>query len=238
MPSLSVFRSLSWSIPSAAWPISPRVELRTPMAPEVAFSEDPLRMLRLHRFVATLGFHPRPGRRGGGGEHGRAAQIVSAERIRDEFSRLITAPYPETALWGVVRSGLAAHFLPELLDLEMEQDPVQRHKDVLAHSIAVTVCTSPDLVLRLAALLHDIGKPATRQFGKEGSASTTTRWSGRGWPGRGSGRCASPARSSTMSGTWCSSICAPTPTRWDGPMPRCVATCVMPATSSSRSTSW
>ena len=143
-------------------------ELRTPMAPEVAFSEDPLRMLRLHRFVATLGFTPDPAAETAVQSMAGRLEIVSAERIRDEFSRLITAPYPETALWGVVRSGLAVHFLPELLDLEMEQDPVQRHKDVLAHSIAVTACTSPDLVLRLAALLHDIGKPATREFGKAG----------------------------------------------------------------------
>ncbi len=142
--------------------------LRTPMEPEVAFSEDPLRMLRLHRFVATLGFTPDPAAEAAVESMAGRLQIVSAERIRDEFSRLLTAPYPETALWGVIRSGLAAYFLPELLDLEMEQDPVQRHKDVLAHSVAVTVCTSPDLVLRLAALLHDIGKPATRQFGPGG----------------------------------------------------------------------
>jgi poly(A) polymerase len=142
--------------------------LRTPMPPEVAFSDDPLRMLRLHRFVATLGFTPDPAAEAAVQNMSGRLQIVSGERIRDEFTKLLSAPYPEAALWGVVRSGLAAFFLPELVELEMEQDPVQRHKDVLAHSIAVTVCTSPVLVLRLAALLHDIGKPATRAFGPAG----------------------------------------------------------------------
>jgi poly(A) polymerase len=94
--------------------------------------------------------------------------IVSAERIRDELSKLVVAPAPGKALARVVATGLAAHFLPELPSLAMEQDPHQRHKDVLAHTLAVVDKSSPDLVLRLAALFHDIGKPDTRQFGPDG----------------------------------------------------------------------
>jgi len=96
--------------------------------------------------------------------------IPSAERIRDEFSKLLVAPQPGSALRGMVRTGLAAHIIPELVELEMAQDPIHRHKDVLAHTIAVVDKTEPKLELRLAALLHDIGKPATRQFSDSGAA--------------------------------------------------------------------
>ncbi len=78
------------------------------------------------------------------------------------------APTPGRALMGIVEHGLAARFFPELLDLAMEQDPEHRHKDVLAHTLAVVDKTSPDLVLRLAALFHDIGKPETREYGPGG----------------------------------------------------------------------
>ncbi len=144
--------------------------LRTPLSPEVSFSDDPLRMLRLYRFVATLGFTPDPEAETAVRAMGSRLEIVSAERIRDEFSKLIVAPDPTEALWALVDSGLAARFLPELVELRMQQDPHQRHKDVLAHTVAVVAKTSPRLVLRLAALLHDIGKPATRTFGPQGVA--------------------------------------------------------------------
>jgi poly(A) polymerase len=99
---------------------------------------------------------------------GDRLEIVSAERIRDELSKLILAPAPGSALARVVGTGLAKHFLPELPALAMEQDPHQRHKDVLAHTLAVVNKTTPDLILRLGALFHDIGKPDTRQFGPDG----------------------------------------------------------------------
>ncbi len=142
--------------------------LRTPLEPKVAFSDDPLRMLRLYRFVATLGFEPDPAAERAVEEMAGRLEIVSAERIRDEFSKLIVAETPGPALWGLVRSGLAEMFVPELPALAMEQDPHQRHKDVLAHTIAVTEKASPRLRLRLAALFHDVGKPATREFGPHG----------------------------------------------------------------------
>lgn len=142
--------------------------LRTPLEPSISFSEDPLRMLRLFRFQATLGFEPEEDTLEAVRRMGDRLEIVSAERIKDELSKLMTAPAPGAALAGVVGSGLADHFLPELPTLAMEQDPHQRHKDVLAHTLAVVDKASPDLVLRLAALFHDIGKPDTRQFGPDG----------------------------------------------------------------------
>lgn len=142
--------------------------LRTPLDPSISFSEDPLRMLRLFRFQGTLGFEPEAGTAQAVTEMGDRLEIVSAERIRDELSKLVVAPAAGEALDRVVASGLADHFLPELPSLAMEQDPHQRHKDVLAHTLAVLDKTRPELVLRLAALFHDIGKPDTRQFGKDG----------------------------------------------------------------------
>ena len=143
--------------------------LRTPLAPEVSFSDDPLRMLRLFRFVATLGFDPDPAALKAVVDMADRISIVSAERIRDELSKMLVAPQPGRALMGMVRTGLAAHVIPELAELEMAQDPIHRHKDVLAHTIAVVDKTEPRLELRLAALLHDIGKPSTRQFSDEGA---------------------------------------------------------------------
>jgi poly(A) polymerase len=142
--------------------------LRTPLEPEISFSEDPLRMLRLFRFEGTLGFKSDARTVEAVAGMGERLEIVSAERIRDELSKLVVAPAAGMALDRVVTSGLAAHFLPELPALAMEQDPHQRHKDVLAHTLAVVDKTRPELVLRLAALFHDIGKPDTRQFGKDG----------------------------------------------------------------------
>ncbi len=138
--------------------------LRTPLDPEVSFADDPLRMLRAARFMARLGLEPTEelvsAVRAG---HGRLA-IVSAERIRDELDKIMVVPVPSTALWFIVRTGLAEEFLPELPGLALEQDPIHKHKDVLGHTLAVVDKTSPDRLLRLAALFHDVGKPRTRAF--------------------------------------------------------------------------
>lgn len=142
--------------------------LRTPLEPEVSFSDDPLRMLRLFRFQATLDFRPDRSALEAARNMAERLDIVSRERIRDEFSKLVVASDPGPALEGLVATGLADRFIPELPALAMEQDPVHGHKDVLSHTIAVTQKASPDLVLRLAALLHDVGKPATREFGPGG----------------------------------------------------------------------
>lgn len=143
--------------------------LRTPLSPEISFSDDPLRMLRLFRFMATLAFEPDRATLAAVVDMAGRLSIISSERIRDELSRLMVAPRPGPALMGLVRTGLTAHIIPELADLEMAQDPIHRHKDVLAHTIAVVDKTEPKLELRLAALLHDIGKPATRQFSDSGA---------------------------------------------------------------------
>lgn len=142
--------------------------LRTPLDPHVSFGDDPLRMLRLFRFQATLGFSPDGEALAAVREMAPRLGIISAERIRDELSKLLVAPAPGEALRLVVESGLAEYFLPELPGLAMEQDPQHHHKDVLAHTFAVVDKASPDLTLRLAALLHDIGKPDTREFGPGG----------------------------------------------------------------------
>jgi len=94
--------------------------------------------------------------------------IVSAERIRGELDKLIVGDNVEAGLWGIVESGLAGRFLPELSALAAARDPQHRHKDVLAHTIAVVGKCPPDRIVRLAALFHDIGKPDTREFGPDG----------------------------------------------------------------------
>jgi poly(A) polymerase len=142
--------------------------LRTPLDPEISFGDDPLRMLRLFRFKAMLDFDPDLSALEAVSKMASRLEIISAERIRDEFSKLIVAPEPGPSLDLAVQSGLADHFIPELPRLSMEQDPYHRHKDVLAHTFAVVDKASPDLTLRLAALLHDIGKPDTREFGPGG----------------------------------------------------------------------
>src|SRR4029079_2053033 len=94
--------------------------------------------------------------------------IVAADRIRDELDKLLLAKRPSLGLELVVETGLVEEFLPELLALRLEQDPVHKHKDVLRHTYAVVENTEPDLVLRLAALMHDFGKPKTRSITPEG----------------------------------------------------------------------
>ena len=147
--------------------------LRTPLPATELFSDDPLRMLRLFRFMATLGFVPDPEAVVAVREMGDRLEIISAERIRTEFDKLMVGPDVVRALEALVISGLADHFIPEIPALAVEQDPIHRHKDVLAHTIAVVgkadaERTAPRLEVRLAALFHDIGKPATREYGKGG----------------------------------------------------------------------
>lgn len=142
--------------------------LRTPLDPEVSFGDDPLRMLRLYRFTATLGFEPDEVAEEAAASMRDRLTIVSAERIRDELDRLIVGEYVAEGLEGIVRSRLADVFLPELTALGLQQDPHHRHKDVLAHTIAVVAKCPPDRITRLAALFHDVGKPETREFASDG----------------------------------------------------------------------
>ncbi len=146
--------------------------LRTPLSPEVSFSDDPLRMLRAARFIARLELTPVPELvEAVRAMHERLA-IVSAERIRDELDKLICIPKPSAGLWFAIETGLADHFLPELPGMRLEQDPIHRHKDVLTHTLAVVENVQPPANpadydfrrTRLAALFHDVGKPRTRGY--------------------------------------------------------------------------
>jgi len=160
--------------------------LRTPTTPEVSFGDDPLRMMRAARFVAQLGLVPAPEVYAAMRDMAGSIAIVSAERVRDELVKLVLAPHPRAGLELLCASGLAAHVLPELPALQLEVDEHHRHKDVYEHSMTVLEqaidlegpadgppesVPGPDLVLRLAALLHDIGKPGTRRFEDGGGVS-------------------------------------------------------------------
>ncbi len=142
--------------------------LRTPINPEILFSDDPLRMLRAARFAARFNLSIDPSIELAATAMAEKLTIVSAERIRGELDLLMVTEQPSIGLDFIVRTGLADHFFPELPKLQLEQDPIHQHKDVLKHTWAVVDKTSPTLVLRLAALFHDIGKPLTRAITEEG----------------------------------------------------------------------
>lgn len=160
--------------------------LRTPSTPEVSFGDDPLRMMRAARFVSQLGMRVDPDVASAMRAMSGSLTMVSAERIRDEFIKLMLGADPQAGLAVFVDQGLADHVLPELPALRLEVDEHHRHKDVYEHSLTVLrqaidlegppgaesdEVPGPDLVLRLAALLHDIGKPATRRFEPGGGVS-------------------------------------------------------------------
>lgn len=142
--------------------------LRTPAEPGQAFTDDPLRMLRACRFAAVLEFDVSDEVVDSIVRMKDRMAIVSRERIRDELSKLLVGRNPTKGLELLVSTGLSEHVIPELPALAMEQDPVHRHKDVLRHTFAVVEGMPPTLVGRLAALMHDIGKPDTREFGPDG----------------------------------------------------------------------
>ncbi len=152
--------------------------LRTPLAPQESFADDPLRMMRAARFVAGFGLVPDDDLVTAVGAMAGRIEIVSAERIRDELDKLIVVEDPSAGLWLLVDTGLAEHILPELPAMRLEQDPIHRHKDVLAHTIAVVANVAsrrdghPNRIVRLAALFHDVGKPKTRSFSKGGGGVT------------------------------------------------------------------
>ena len=157
--------------------------LRTPIEARRSFDDDPLRMMRAARFAAQLGFSIDDAAHAAIVEMAERISIVSAERVRDELTKLLLAPMPRAGLEVLVETGLADQVLPELPALRLEIDEHHRHKDVYHHTLTVLeqaialetgpdgAVPGPDLVLRLAALLHDIGKPATRRFEPDGGVS-------------------------------------------------------------------
>ena len=150
---------------SGAADLAARV-LRTPLSAEISFEDDPLRMLRAARFVAQLGLTPQADLVEAIRALHHRMEIVSAERIRDEMNKLLLVDDPTAGLWLLCETGLSDEFLPELNAMRLEQDPIHTHKDVLAHTIAVVRNTRTELLVRLAALFHDVGKPKTRSFEK------------------------------------------------------------------------
>ena len=154
--------------------------LRTPAAPEISFSDDPLRMMRAARFTSQLGFELDPAAFAAMRDMASRIEIISAERVRDELSKLLISKNPQPGLELLVESGIAELVLPELPALRLEVDEHHHHKDVYQHSLTVVaqaISLEPqygfdrDLTLRLAALLHDIGKPATRKLEQGGSVT-------------------------------------------------------------------
>ena len=149
--------------------------LRTPLSAEQSFTDDPLRMLRAARFTAGYDLEPDPAIADAISSLRHRLEIVSAERIRDELDKLMMVDDPSNGLWFLYETGLFEEFLPEIPSLRLEQDPIHRHKDVLAHTIAVVRNVAArradgesNKLVRLAALFHDVGKPKTRSVGQHG----------------------------------------------------------------------
>lgn len=156
--------------------------LTTPAAPEVSFGDDPLRMMRAARFSAQLGFTVTDETRAAMVSMADRLSIVSAERVRDEFTKLLLTDSPRSGIELLVDTGIADHVLPEVSALRLETDEHHHHKDVYEHSLTVLdqaigyererhPNAEPDLILRLASLLHDSGKPATRRFEPGGAVT-------------------------------------------------------------------
>ena len=154
--------------------------LRTPSTPEVSFSDDPLRMMRAARFASQLGFGPAPEVVDAMTDMAERIDIISAERVRDELSRLLLSDAPRAGLDLLVRTGLADRVLPEVAALVREVDEHGRHKDIYQHTLTVLEQSidlererghAPDLVGRLAAVFHDVGKPRTKKFEGGGKVS-------------------------------------------------------------------
>ena len=136
--------------------------IRTPDDPIISFSDDPLRMLRVCRFISTHGFSPDNDTYVAMRDNVERIKIVSVERIRDEISKLLVGKNPSLGLRTFVESGLSSYILPELNELKIEVDPNHHHKDVYEHTLKVVDNVSPVLIRRLGALFHDIAKPNTK----------------------------------------------------------------------------
>lgn len=157
--------------------------LRTPSSPEESFSDDPLRMMRAARFASQLGVRVHEDVRRAMTDMAERISIISAERVRDELVKLVCGSRPRAGIDLLVETGLADRVLPEVSALRLEVDEHHRHKDVYQHSLQVLEQAAgmetdaagpvpgPDFILRFAALMHDVGKSATRRFEAGGAVS-------------------------------------------------------------------
>ena len=153
--------------------------IKTPGKAEESFSDDPLRMMRAARFMSQLNFEIDPSVLVAIKSMAKRLEIISFERIRDEFIKILMSPSPRIGITVLVETGLADYFLPEVPKLKLEIDEHHHHKDVYEHSLTVleqaigleSRLDGPNLTLRLAALLHDIGKPKTKQLIAGGGVS-------------------------------------------------------------------
>ena len=153
--------------------------IKTPGKPEDSFSDDPLRMMRAARFMSQLNFTIDPAVIAAIKSMTARLEIISAERIRDEFIKIIMSDNPRVGITLLVETGLADVFLPEIPKLKLEIDEHHHHKDVYEHTLTVleqaialeSRLGGPNLTLRLAALLHDIGKPKTKELIAGGGVS-------------------------------------------------------------------
>ena len=153
--------------------------IKTPGKAEESFSDDPLRMMRAARFMSQLNFEIDPSVLVAIKSMATRLEIISFERIRDEFIKILMSPSPRIGITVLVETGLADYFLPEVPKLKLEIDEHHHHKDVYEHSLTVleqaigleSRLDGPNLTLRLAALLHDIGKPKTKQLIAGGGVS-------------------------------------------------------------------
>jgi poly(A) polymerase len=152
--------------------------IRTPAAPSSSFGDDPLRMLRAARFAAKLQFIVDESVVVAMRDMAPDLDRITAERIRDEFTKLLCSADPIVGLRLLVDTGLADRFIPEISGLKLEIDEHAQHKDVYEHTLIVVQNairlegdTGPDFALRMAALMHDVGKPATKAVGRDGRVS-------------------------------------------------------------------
>ncbi|MFF1876542.1 CCA tRNA nucleotidyltransferase [Leifsonia sp. NPDC058230] len=156
--------------------------ITTPSSPEISFGDDPLRMMRAARFSSQLGFTVDDATEQAMSDMADRIEIVSAERVRDEIAKLLLTDEPRRGIELLVSTGLADRVIPEIPALRLEVDEHHHHKDVYQHSLTVLDQAigyeksrhpgeAPDLILRLAAILHDIGKPATRRLEPGGVVS-------------------------------------------------------------------
>jgi len=206
--------------------------LRTPLEPEVSFSDDPLRMLRAARFIAGYGLKPDAELVTAVESMRSRLEIVSRERIRDELDKLLVLPCPAPGLWFLVNTGLAEEFLPE-----RRHSPSSRTQSNGTRTFSLTRSpssrkTNPERTLRLSALFHDIGKPLTRSIGPGGVHFHHHDVVGARMTRKRMQSCAIRPRSLTDVERLVALHLRSTPTRWAGPTRRPDVTRTMPVHSS------